>query len=302
MNPASPPPVLVVALGGNALSPPARDLSFQGERAAIDCAAAELAGLARAGYRLLVVHGNGPQVGRLLAAERFGDPDHLDIHVAQTQGEIGYLIAAAMDRHLGAHQSVAVVTRVQIDPDDPAFARPTKPVGVVLHTPPADVPFAPTPEGNAWRRVVASPRPQAVVEAAAIRSLLGTLHVVAGGGGGIAVTHGEDPRPPRGAVIDKDWVAALLAVSFDAAALVFVTDVAHAFDRYGRLDQHPIPDMTPAAAKQRLADGVFAPGSMAPKVESAIQFVEATGRPAFITTLGAVAAAMDGAAGTSVRV
>jgi len=293
-------PLVVIALGGNAISPPRGDLGIGPEKAVIQSAMAELAAIARDGTRLLIVHGNGPQVGRLLAAPGVGDPDNLDVHVAQTQGELGYLLGEALDAQLGRDSCAAIVTRVIVDPRDPAFARPTKPVGTVLPAPPVGVPALRTPDGSGWRRVVASPRPVTVVEAPAIRALLPTHHVIAGGGGGIALAPAAPARQPLPAVIDKDWVAALLAVAFDAAQLLFVTDVPHAFDRFGAADQHAITAMTLAEARQRLAAGVFAPGSMAPKVESAADFVAATGRPAVIATIGAIAAALRGAAGTRI--
>ena len=130
-------PITVVALGGNAVSPPAGRTSWAGERATVRTAMAEVASLAGAD-RLLIVHGNGMQVGRLLAARGLGDPAALDVHVAQTQGELGYLIIEALDAHLGAGSTVAVVTRTLVDPDDPAFAAPTKPIGPLLaRRPPA---------------------------------------------------------------------------------------------------------------------------------------------------------------------
>jgi carbamate kinase len=291
-------PLLVVALGGNAVSPPRGDLGFDLERKLIDRAAAELAELASEA-RLLIVHGNGPQVGRLLRADA-AEPESLDIRVAQTQGELGYLIAEALSRHLGKDGTVAVMTRVLVDANDPAFARPSKPVGAVLETQPRGVPSVRMPDGNGWRRVVASPRPTAVIEQPAIAALLATHHVIAGGGGGVPLCAGDGGRRPQAAVVDKDWVAALLALSLEADKLLFVTDVPCAFDRFGHAEQQLIATMTVEEAERKLAGGVFAPGSMAPKVESAVQFVAATGRPAIIATLGSLAAALRGAAGTTV--
>ena len=155
-------PLTVIALGGNALSPPAGGMSLGAEREAAAAATAELAALAQAGARLLVVHGNGPQVGRLLGAPGVGDAGQLDIHVAQTQGEIGYLIAHALDSRLGGTPTGVLVTRVVVSEQDPAFQHPSKPVGPTLASPPTDVPAVPVPGGR-WRRVVASPRPIAVV-------------------------------------------------------------------------------------------------------------------------------------------
>ena len=294
------PPLHVIALGGNAVSPPRGDLAFAAERAAIDRAAGELAALARSRARLLVVHGNGPQVGRLLAAPGLGDPGALDVHVAQTQGELGYLLAEALDARLGRDASVALVTRVLVDERDPAFTHPSKPIGAVLAVAPPGVPAARVPDGAGWRRVVASPRPVAVIEQAAIASLLATHHVIAGGGGGVPLVGEGAARQARPAVIDKDWVAALLAGALDAERLVFVTDVSHAFTGFGRADQREIPAMSRAEARAHLEAGMFAPGSMAPKVESALAFVEATGRPAVITALGSLEPALRGASGTTI--
>jgi carbamate kinase len=293
-------PLLVVALGGNAVSPPAGRTDFAGERAAIDAVAAELAAPELGGARLLVVHGNGPQVGRLLAAPGLGEPTCLDVHVAQTQGELGYLLAEALERRLAA-PCAALVTRAVVTADDPAFAAPTKPVGVVLHERPPEGAAGATPDGRGWRRLVASPRPHTVVELAAIRALLVDHHVVAGGGGGVALAARDGARRPCAAVIDKDWVACLLAVRLDADRLLFVTDVPYAFDEFGRAGAAPIAVLRAAEARERLARGVFAPGSMGPKIESAAEFVEATGRVAVVTAPGAIAAAVRGERGTRVR-
>jgi carbamate kinase len=291
----------VIALGGNAVSPPRGDLSFATERTAVDGAAAELAALARTGARLLVVHGNGPQVGRLLGAGGLGDPECLDVHVAQTQGELGYLLAEALDARLGHDACATLVTRVLVSEHDPAFVHPTKPIGAVLPVAPRGAPAARVPEGSGWRLVVASPRPLKVIEQAAIASLLATHHVIAGGGGGVPLSGSGSSRRARPAVIDKDWVAALLATALSAERLVFLTDVSHAFERFGQADQREIHAMSVAEARARLAAGVFAPGSMAPKVESAAEFAEAAGRPAVIAAIGALEPALRGAAGTTIR-
>lgn len=290
-------PLVVLALGGNAVSPPAGDPSLATERRLLSAAADELAVLVRdRSTRLLVVHGNGPQVGRLLDLD-VGLED-LDVRVAQTQGELGYLLAEALERRLGT-PAVALVTRAVVDPHDPAFARPTKPVGRVLASPPPGAPCAATADGG-WRRVVASPRPLAVVELDAIALLLaGGRHVVAGGGGGVPLARTARGRRPAPAVIDKDWVAGLLAVALDAARLVFLTDVSHAFDDFAGA-RRPIARMTPAEARTRLAGGVFAEGSMKPKVASAVAYVEARGRPAIITTMGSLADALEGRSGTRI--
>lgn len=289
--------LLVVALGGNAVSPPRGPLTVDVERALVARAAAELAPLARAGARLLIVHGNGPQVGRLLRLESDDDPADLDVLVAQTQGELGYLLLEALAVHLGAAAGAALLTRVVVAADDPAFDAPSKPIGGVL----AAAPRAPAVAvAGGWRRVVASPRPLDVLELAAIGRLLAAGHVVAGGGGGVPLARSDGRREPRPAVVDKDWTAALLATRLGARRLLYVTDVAAACDAFGAADQRPIARLSVAAARARLAAGAFAAGSMGPKVASAVDFVAATGRPAVITTLGAIAAALDGRAGTTI--
>jgi carbamate kinase len=291
--------LLVVALGGNAVSPPHGDTSLATERRTIDRAVEEIAALAAGGLRLLIVHGNGPQVGRLLAAAG-GDPAQLDVHVAQTQGELGYLLAAGLDARLGKGSTVAVVTRVLVDPADEAFRRPAKPIGPVLKERPSGLDLEVVAAGHGWRQVVASPHPLAVVEIDAIAQLLQAHHVIAGGGGGVALSEIQGAVQPCSAVIDKDWVAALLAVQLDAERLLFVTDVTHAFDRYGQHDQAHIHSMSIGEARSRLAAGVFGPGSMQPKIESAVQFATATGRSAVVATLGEIEAALAGRAGTTI--
>lgn len=281
------PGLLVIALGGNALSPPAGDQGYATERAATARAAHQLAALGAQGRRLLVVHGNGPQVGRLLGSG--ADTGNLDIHVAQTQGELGYLLAEALEQE-SATPTVALVTRALVDPADPAFEHPTKPIGPLLPTRPPGGPAMRLNGG--WRRTVASPRPLAVVEERAIATLLREQHVIAGGGGGIAITR---TAQGLGGVIDKDWVAARLAVALQAQALVFATDVAGVEDAHGSAQAQLRPRLSLAEARELLAAGVLGAGSMAPKVESAAAFVAATGRPALILHTEMLARALDAA-------
>lgn len=293
-------PLVVVGVGGNALSPPGASQSIADERTAVTAVAAELASLARGGQRLLIVHGNGPQAGRLLEAEA-ADAGALDAIVAQTQGELGYLISEALDAELGADSTVAVVTRVLVDGDDAALAQPTKPIGPVLAEAPEGAPVVRQADGSGWRRVVASPRPEAVVELEAIRGLLERWHVVAGGGGGVALADRSGGRSAVPAIVDKDYVASMLGVALGASELVFVTDVPTVFESFGAQPEGAVRRMSVGEARELLASGACPPGSMGPKVESCIEFVEATGGRAVITTVGEVAAALRGEAGTTVR-
>jgi carbamate kinase len=294
MEPAMTPGMLVIALGGNALSPPAGDQSYAAERTAAASAARQLAALSAGGHRLLVVHGNGPQVGRLLGSA--ADTGNLDIHVAQTQGELGYLLAEALEQ-MSATPTVALVTRALVDPADPAFSNPTKPVGPLLSARPTNGPALQLPGG--WRRTVASPRPQAVVEERAIATLLREQHVIAGGGGGIAIarttTRTAQGSRPQAGVIDKDWIAARLAIALNAQMLVFATNVAGVEDAHGTAQAKLRPRLNLIEARELLAAGVLGAGSMAPKVESAVDFVVATGRPALILHSDVLAQALAAA-------
>jgi len=278
-------PLLVLALGGNALSPPATTGDdYPVEREIVGRTAVLLDTLANAGYRLLIVHGNGPQVGRLLRQ----DPAHgsLDIHIAQTQGELGYLLESAM-----RETAVCLLTRVIVDADP---GPPVKPIGPVLETRPQE---PATRSGTGWRLIVPSPRPLAVVELPAIETLLERQHVIAGGGGGIPQT--ESGTAVRG-VVDKDWTAALLAIRLDAACLVFATDVAGVFADPQVLSGVPLASLDLKAARSLIQRGVAAPGSMAPKIESAVDFAAATGRSALICALDEIEGAIAGEAGTRI--
>lgn len=270
-------PLLVVALGGNALTPPAGDQGYAAERTAAAVAARSLATLAAQGWRLLVVHGNGPQVGRLLGNST--DTANLDIHVAQTQGELGYLLAEALQAASG-QPTVALLTRALVDPADPAFDHPTKPIGPLLPSRPEQGPAVQLAGG--WRRTVASPHPQAVVEEHAIATLLREQHVIAGGGGGIAIARTATAPQGLPGVIDKDWIAARLAIALQAQALVFATNVAGVEDGHGTPQARLRARLSVAQASELLAAGALGAGSMAPKVESAVAYVTATGRPAVI--------------------
>jgi carbamate kinase len=287
--------LLVVGLGGHALSSPGApaDRALAGERTAAAAAAVELAALAAAGFRLLIVHGNGPQVGRLLQDQQ--GLDTLDIHVAQTQGELGYLLVAALER-AGAERAVALVTRVEVDPAAPGGGDPEKPIGPILATAP-EGPAVRLPQGRGWRRIVPSPWPRAVVEAPLIESLLEQAHVIAAGGGGVPVA--ADGGPISG-VIDKDRVAAWFAIHLDAAGLLIGTDVDGVYADFDSAAPRLLAELPLAECRRLLEEGALPAGSMGPKVASAAAYVAATGRPAVIARLGALEAALAGRAGTRI--
>jgi carbamate kinase len=279
-------PLLVLALGGNALSPPKHDVDdYAVERSIVTKTSRLLDRLICANYRLLVIHGNGPQVGRLLRSDPA--PGNLDIHIAQTQGELGYLLTAATHAAM-----VCILTRAVVEPD---LGPPVKPIGRILTSPPLGA--SAMRVGSGWRLTVPSPKPTRVLESDAIALLLRSHHVVAGGGGGVPLT---DSGKPVNGVIDKDRIASLLAVEFEAEQLVFATDVDHVFENFDRPNAHALKRLSISEAQEMIKSGSVTAGSMAPKVESAIEFVRKTGRPARICALESIATAFARNVGTAI--
>lgn len=300
---------IVVALGGNALLHRGEHPDAAIQQAHIVAAARSLAELTQHHHEVIITHGNGPQIG-LLALESATDPAlaapyPLDVLGAQTQGMIGSLLALALGDALPDQPIAALVSHTEVDPQDPAFARPTKFIGQSYSRLEAQRlatanGWTVAPDGDIWRRTVASPRPVAVVQAPVIRQLVdaGTLVICAGGGG---VPVARDPRTGRSrgveAVIDKDLTAALLAEELRADALLILTDVTHVFADYGTPRQLPVLDATPT--QLRALD--LPDGSMRPKAEAAASFVERTGGFAAIGTLESALDALKGHTGTTVR-
>ena len=270
--------------------------------------------MAAAGWSLVVTHGNGPQVGfgllRSEAAAQVAPRLSLDVIGAQTQGSIGYLLQQALDNALARRGSVrpvvTVVTQTVVDPADAAFRHPTKPVGPFYRAFEADElrgrGWAMAEDaGRGWRRVVPSPRPLEIVEAPIVRALIsGGNVVIAAGGGGIPVVRREAGYEGVEAVIDKDAASAVLAHDLGASLLVFTTAVERVALDFGTPGEHPIDRMTVTEARRHLAEGQFPPGSMGPKIEAAIQFVEGGGEVAVITTARAAGDALAGQTGTRI--
>lgn len=316
MAQAKKPPLAVVAFGGNALLRP-EDRGTQEEQIARAKQAARwLAEIVRRGYRLIVVHGNGPQVGNILVqAEEASTkipPQSLDVCVAQTEGSIGFLLQQAIRNRLeaiGAAGEVAtVLTEVEVDANDVAFKRPTKPIGPFFTRYRAealerDLGWTMREDaGRGWRHVVPSPRPLRILNLQTIRYMLeGASVVIAAGGGGIPVVRGRDAQW-RGieAVIDKDFASALLAAELRADLFLILTGVPQVALDFGRPTQRDVARLTVAEAQQHLAAGQFPDGSMGPKIEAAIQFVGTTGRNVIITDIEHVREAVEGNAGTAV--
>ena len=297
---------IVVALGGNALLRRGERPDAEPQRLNVLQAAEALAPVAR-DHELIVTHGNGPQVG-VLAMESAADPllsrpFPLDPLGAETQGLIGYWLTQSLHNVLPDRDVAALLTQCVVDPNDAAFAHPTKFVGptydeTTAHALAAEREWAIAPDGDSWRRVVPSPEPHEIVEAPVIRQLVdaGVL-VVCAGGGGIPVVRADD-RTLSGveAVIDKDLTAALLAESLGADALLLLTDVAAVETAYGEPGSEPITSATTA----ELSKYEFAAGSMGPKIEAACRFVERGGAFVAVGSLTDAEAILAGQAGTRV--
>jgi carbamate kinase len=304
----------VVAFGGNALLR-AEDRGTQEEQIARARQAARwLAEIVRHGYKLIVVHGNGPQVGNILVqAEEASTkipPQSLDVCVAQTEGSIGFMLQQAIRNRLesiGLGGEVAtILTEVEVDVNDVAFKRPTKPIGPFFTRYRAealerDLGWTMREDaGRGWRHVVPSPRPLRVLNMKTIERMLDSASVVvAAGGGGIPVVKGRDGQW-RGieAVIDKDFASALVATELKADVFIILTGVPKVAIDFDKPTQKFLERITVAEAEKYLADGQFPAGSMGPKIESALQFVRATKRQVLITDVDVLREALEGKDGT----
>ena len=307
---------IVIALGGNALGS-----NLPEQMKAVKVTAKAIVDLIEDGHEVVICHGNGPQVGMIQNAMTElvrSDPSRyipcpLSVCVAMSQGYIGYDLQNALREEMldrGIDKGAAtVLTQVEVDPADPAFQNPTKPIGAFMTEAESrrlekerDYHVV-EDAGRGWRRVVASPEPVGIVEIDTIRSLVNTDHVVvACGGGGIPVfkTEGNHLKGAA-AVIDKDFAAAVLARQLDADFLIILTAVEKVAIRFGKPDQQDLDRLNPETARKYIADGEFAPGSMLPKVEAALSFAtSAPGRKSLITLLEKAREGIHGKTGTMV--
>ena len=303
---------VVIALGGNAVSPGQATGSVEEMRSALAETASVLADLVAAGTSLVLTHGNGPQVGRLLLQQELASsevpPMPMDVCGALSQGQLGYLIAQSLDNELRRRsldvRVLTLVTQVVVDGRDPAFRRPSKPVGPSYERPQAQAiahatghVFAIQPDKR-WRRVVASPKPVRFVEEGPLRALVDSGHVVvAAGGGGVPVVEDRGQLHGVEAVVDKDRTAALLVSAVGADMLLVLTEVSQVQVGYGTDRARSLDRLTVAQARELLAAGEFPEGSMGPKVEACAQVAENGGRAA-IGALSEAAAVLAGTAGT----
>ena len=297
---------IVVALGGNALLRRGEPMTADNQRANIRIATEQIARI-YPGNQLVIAHGNGPQVGLLslqAAAYTPVSPYPLDVLGAETEGMIGYIIEQELGNLLDFQVPFAtLLTQVEVDPNDPAFQKPSKPIGPVYSQADAErlateKGWAIAADGDKFRRVVSSPRPKRIFEIRPIQWLLdkGSI-VICAGGGGIPTMYGNDGKLQGvEAVIDKDLCSALLAEQLDAELLVIATDVNAAFIDFGKPSQQAIARAHP----DELEKLGFAAGSMGPKVQAACEFARHTGRVAVIGSLSDIEAIVQGTAGTRI--
>jgi carbamate kinase len=307
---------VVVALGGNALSPGGGSGDVNEMRSALAATADSLAVLVEHGVSLVVTHGNGPQVGRILLQQEYAaaqvPPMPMDVCGAQSQGQIGYLLAQTLDtamarRGLSA-RALCLVTQVVVNGRDPAFRRPTKPVGPSYDRPEAQRiahetghVFRIMPDSS-WRRVVPSPAPVRIVEADPLRQIVDAGHVVvAAGGGGVPVVEVGGELRGVEAVIDKDLTASRLALLVKADQLVILTEVSRVQVGFGTPDARELAHLTAREARALLKAGEFPDGSMGPKVRACVDFVAGGGRRAVIGALTEARDVVFGDAGTAFR-
>ncbi len=307
-------PTAVVAIGGNSLIPDKTHPEIEYQWEAVHETCKHLVDLVENGWNIIISHGNGPQVGFILRRSELAEAEvhtiGLDIIAGDTQGSIGYMIQLTIDNELKNRgidlKAVSIVTQVLVDKDDPGFQNPTKPIGAFLTEERATA-FEKQgwrmveDAGRGYRRVIASPNPLEIVEEEAIKAMtkLGWI-VIAVGGGGIPVIRDDNGElraaPPS--VIDKDRASALLAEHLDADMLLISTAVEKVAINFGKPNQQWLDHMNVAEAKKYLAEGHFAPGSMQPKIEAMINFLEQGGKRAIITNPPNIARALKGETGT----
>jgi len=305
--------LIVVAIGGNSLIKDKEHQTVQDQKEQIERTCFHIADLIEKGFEVVITHGNGPQIGFILfRSDVAKDKIHevpLDSCGADTQGALGYQIQQSLDnefRKRGITKPVvSLVTQVEVDGNDPAFRNPTKPIGQFFDKEDAKLLKKQgwnviEDSGRGWRRVVASPQPKKIIELDAIKTLVKNgFVVVAVGGGGIPVARNEKGYlVGRAAVIDKDLASSLLAKDIGAEKLIITTSVEKVALNFGKPDQQDLDELTISEAKKYLNEGQFPPGSMGPKIQAAIDFLEQGGEEVIITSLEKVTEALKGRTGT----
>lgn len=305
---------IVIAIGGNSLIKDKDHKTVADQYAATEETVPHIVDLVEQGWEVAITHGNGPQVGFILRRSELAAHElhevPLDFCGADTQGAIGYMLQQTLhnefQRRNMKSQAVTVVTQVLVDQKDPAFTQPNKPIGSFMDKAKADLRIEEgwhivEDAGRGWRRVVPSPIPKRVMESRAVENLLEDgFVVITVGGGGIPVVEDEGKMKGVAAVIDKDRASALLCKAINAQRFIISTSVDKVYLNFGKTNQKAINKMTISEARQYLDEGHFAPGSMAPKIESVIKFIEEGGELAIITAPENMARALKGEAGTHI--
>ena len=308
-------PLVLVAMGGHAFMQAGEEGTIDDHERSSDRIAELLMNLVERDYRLVITHGNGPQVGNLLIQhERARDvvpAMPLDVLVAMTEGSLGYILQQSLLNHLRRRRIeryvVTVVTQVIVDENDEAFRTPSKPIGPYLERAEAERrrdewgwQIVEDPEKRGWRRLVSSPRPVKVIQRQMIRDAALSGHiVVACGGGGIPIHTAEGGKYTGiEGVIDKDLTSAVMAADVDAELLIILTSVPHVYTDFGKPDQRPLAAVTLEEIERLRSQGHFPPGSMGPKIDAVIHFLEHGGKRALITDPESLPAALSGRGGT----
>lgn len=305
---------VVLALGGNAILQPGQETTYENQYNNVKNAAAKMADIKANGHRIIVTHGNGPQVGNIIvqneAAKNLVAPMPIDVCNAESQGFIGYMLEEALKNDLNSRginsNVVTLLTMVEVNKDDPAFDHPTKPIGVFFNEEEAKrleemngytmVEDA----GQGYRRVVPSPEPMVINGVDAIKKLMSDTVVISSGGGGIPV-YRDDKGQLHGleAVIDKDRSGLKLAEQTNADTFIMLTDVSNVYINYGKENEQKLETITVEEAEQYVEEGQFPAGSMLPKIQAAIEFAK-TGKEAIICSLSDAVDALEGKAGTKI--
>ena len=305
--------IAVVAFGGNALLPETQEGSFDEQQANADAASEAIIGISQSGYGVILVHGNGPQVGQLLVQNEESAAKipmlPLDACVAATQGTIGFILTTALRRtakRLGIDiDTVTVLTNVAVSSDDQAFENPTKPIGAFMSAQRA----LEMKESKGWkvvedsgrgyRRVVPSPKPKRIMESKVIRELAQAGNIViACGGGGIPVAKVNDQFVGLEAVIDKDLASSLLADEIGADLYIVITGVSQVAINFGKPNMQFLTKISVSEAEKYMSEGHFPPGSMGPKIAAALEFVSSSGKEVLITSAEKLEDALRGQSGT----
>ncbi|SYZ73163.1 Carbamate kinase [Candidatus Zixiibacteriota bacterium] len=306
----------VVALGGNAITQPGVEDTIANQFAHTRKSLDGIVELARAGYKLAITHGNGPQVGNAILRVELARSQApilpLGVCVADTEGGMGYMIEQSLQNRLkkeGINRPVVtIITQIMIDPKDPQIARPSKFIGQFYSEEEAKQ-YAKEREwvvkkdsNRGWRRVVPSPQPLSVIESATIRALVnqGTIVITAGGGGIPVYIDDKDNLEGLDAVIDKDLASAVLGNDIHAEILIILTSVDKVAINFGRLDERMLDSVTVSEMEQYAKEGHFPPGSMGPKIQAALQFLKGGGKEVIITSFNYAGKALEGAAGTRI--